>query len=213
MDDALVPISRVAIETALDELILNQRGADLQRIVLPLAKRRCPELVANELSKDGGEDGFIASTSSSDAPHLAVASSITAKWSKVRADIERIRERKPRLERLWFYTPHSVSALLADSWISKARAHFGVDLVVFPREDLVQELLRPDNRYLLENHLRLPRSTQPPTAFRAIFSTSSRRSVANTWVPKRDLFRLVGGTPSSAPSTNGSVTLRARPVT
>jgi hypothetical protein len=54
-------INRPMLELALDELIANRRGADLQRLALPLARELCPGLVANELTKDGGEDAFLAS--------------------------------------------------------------------------------------------------------------------------------------------------------
>jgi hypothetical protein len=48
------------IEKGLDELIAHQRSADFQRAAIRLAQARCPELIASELSHDGGEDAFTA---------------------------------------------------------------------------------------------------------------------------------------------------------
>jgi hypothetical protein len=60
--DADQTIQRSRIETALEELISNNRAVDFQRIAVRLAQARCPDLIASELSHDGGEDAFTAYT-------------------------------------------------------------------------------------------------------------------------------------------------------
>ena len=97
-------ITRSELERALDELISNQRGVDFQRIAIPLARERCPALVASEISKDGGEDAYLIATLP-DGKILSVASSLTATPRKIRDDLQKIRRRKPQLNTLWFYTP------------------------------------------------------------------------------------------------------------
>jgi hypothetical protein len=67
----------VATEKALDEPIANQRSTDFQRIALRLAQARCQELIASEISHDGGEDAFTAHAATG-GRHLAVACSLTA---------------------------------------------------------------------------------------------------------------------------------------
>lgn len=140
MHDRAELASRPAVENALDELILNKRWADFQRVALPLARAICPALVANEITKDGGEDGFLASAVV-DRQVLAAACSITASWEKIQTDLERIKDRKPELAALWFFTPRSVTAVTSDPWRKRAREEFGVELTVFPREHIVQQLI------------------------------------------------------------------------
>jgi hypothetical protein len=155
MHDRAELASRLAVERALDELILNRRWADFQRIALPLARAICPALVANEITRDGGEDGFLASAVV-DRQVLAAACSITASWEKIETDLERIKGRKPELTALWFFTPRPVTAVTSDPWRKRAREEFGVELSVFPREHIVQQLLEPRHQYLLHHHLHLP---------------------------------------------------------
>src|SRR4030081_3333863 len=95
------------IEKALDELIANQRSADFQRVAIRLAQARCPELIASELSHDGGEDAFTAHAVIG-GRHLAVGCSLTATPGKIKSDLESIRRRKPHINELWFFTPKGV---------------------------------------------------------------------------------------------------------
>jgi hypothetical protein len=148
-------INRHALETALNDLIVNQRGLDFQRIAVPLARQRCWNLVASEPSKDGGEDAFFAGVSSNWRT-LAVACSITATEEKIRNDLTRIQGRKPHLATLWFYTPQGPTALKTDKWRALVKNEFGVDLVVFSREEIVGLLLDPANHYLAHNNLGIP---------------------------------------------------------
>jgi hypothetical protein len=76
-------VSRSQIEVALDDLTRNLRGFDFQRIAITLACCREPQLAANEVMQDGGEDAFWVGTDPSDLQPLAIACSITANWSSL----------------------------------------------------------------------------------------------------------------------------------
>jgi hypothetical protein len=148
-------MSRLRVEAALDEMICSQRWADFQRIAVPLARELRPDLIANELTQDGGEDAYVAATPDGQHP-LAVACSLTARWSTVEKNLLRILERKPDLTALWFFTPVGVRAITTDDWRALARTRFNVELTVFSREHMVQRLQEPKYEYLWRNHLRCP---------------------------------------------------------
>ena len=79
MDAGSSLLNRADLERALDDLIVNQRWAEFQRIALALARGLCPALIANELWKDGGEDGFVADVALNDGRVLAGARSKTTR--------------------------------------------------------------------------------------------------------------------------------------
>lgn len=146
-------LNRAEFQSALDDVVANQRGIDFQRIAIPLARERCPQIVANEVTKDGGADGFLATVSLDDKHVLAVGCSITATWAKVRHDLRTLKERNRELSAFWFYTARVVTAELADKWCESAKQEFQVSLTVFSREEIVQRLLEPQNHYLARLHL------------------------------------------------------------
>lgn len=156
MSQSETKLSRTRLEQAIDDLIRNQRGIDFQRIALQLARQIRPDIVANEIAQDGGEDGVLANLRIDGNSALAIACSITATWGKIHQDLDRIKSRRPQLSGLWFYTPQRVTTRTSDEWKAKARERFGVELTVFSREDLVSRLLEPRNRHLAHHHLGLP---------------------------------------------------------
>lgn len=177
MNSPHAALSQAALEAALDDLIANQRGIDFQRIAIPLAVQRRPDIVANEVTKDGGEDGFIASVALDDKHLLAVGSSLTATWRKIRDDLRRVKGRKPEVSAFWFYTPQVVTTVLTDKWRDKAEKEFTVSLTVISREDTVQRLLEPQNHYLARYRLGLavPTADGLEEARQALAESKDRR--------------------------------------
>jgi hypothetical protein len=183
-------LNRALLESALDEVIANQRGIDFQRIAIPLARHRCPQIVANEVTKDGGADGFLATVSLDQKRVLAVGCSITASWRKIRKDIETAKGRNSDLTAFWFYTAKGVTAELTDKWRESAKDDFGVSLTVFSREEIVQRLLEPQNQYLARLHLGIaaPESIRMDDT-RAQLAQSAQRRI-DAWLLHHMDFRL-----------------------
>ena len=46
-------ISLTTINQALEELILQEEGFRFQRLAVAMAKKRCPQLIATEIHRDG----------------------------------------------------------------------------------------------------------------------------------------------------------------
>lgn len=149
--DAKQTLRRSQIETSLEELISNNRAADFQRVAVRLAQERCPDLIASELSHDGGEDAFTAYTVG--GRQLAVACSLTATLAKIKSDLEVIRTRKPHISELWFFTPKPVRSRTSDAWRKTLAEDHKVALTLITREEIVSRLMEPRFRYLLVQHL------------------------------------------------------------
>ena len=149
------------INRAIEDLILNERGIDFQRIAISLAKERWPEVVATEVKKDGGEDGLTHSYLTKDGKRFRVASSITNTYEKVKGDLKSIYERGVTLDLLIFYTPKKVFNRYVDDWKRKIREKFGCELLVISREDIIHELLKPQNHWICSTFLGLDVPTSP----------------------------------------------------
>lgn len=143
------------INHALDALVVHEEGIKFQRLALSLAKTRWPELVAAEVKKDGGEDGLTHPYLTKSGKRFDIASSITATYGKVRGDVKRICGRGVKLDLLVFYTPVKVLNTKVDDWRRKISEEFGCELMVISREDIIQDLLRPQNHWMCSEFLGL----------------------------------------------------------
>ena len=152
---------RSTIKVALDELVANGRSADFQRMAVQLAKGRCPELIASELSHDGGEDAFPTYTALS-GRNLAVACSFTANLIKIESDLRQIRHRKPGTNELWFFTPKAVRSRTSDPWRKVLNEEHRVALTVFSQEEIVSSLMEPQFQDLLPQYLGIPSFVELP---------------------------------------------------
>lgn len=144
------------IDSAIQELIVHGAGFWFQRIAISLAKQRWPEMIAPEIFSDGGEDAFIPICFKSNGKHLSVGCSITDKYTKIRDDVETIKKRGKSLDVFVFYTPKKINNReWADKWAPKIKKYFGCDLILITREDIIQELLIPDNHWMCKVFLGL----------------------------------------------------------
>src|SRR5690348_8285787 len=86
-----MPISRVDIERALDEMISNEEGVRFQRLATRLAQQRWPDLIASEPKKDLGADAKSSGALSATGEGKVLACSITAKFGKIIGDAKQIK--------------------------------------------------------------------------------------------------------------------------
>jgi len=153
-------LSRAKIDTALDNLIANQRAVDFQRLAMQLARQKWPDIIASELSHDGGEDGFTILPLSQSDKGISVACSLTATKAKILLDCRRIKERKIQVDLLVFYTPRILRRLTWEPWQKEVNEDFHHDLQVISREDIAEMLLQPHNAWMCRRYLKLQISEQ-----------------------------------------------------
>jgi len=153
-------LSRAKIDTALDDLIANQRAVDFQRLAMQLARQKWPDIIASELSHDGGEDGFTILPLSQAGKGISVACSLTATKAKILSDCTRIKERQIQVDLLVFYTPRILRRLTWEPWQKEVNKDFHHDLQIISREDIAEILLQPHNAWMCKRYLNIQISEQ-----------------------------------------------------
>ena len=99
-----MPVSRVAIEHALDAIAFDEGGMRFQGLAVVLAKLRWPELIACERKKDLGLDAHAPAILSPLHVGMGLSSSITPELEKIQADAERAKPHFSDLQILVFVT-------------------------------------------------------------------------------------------------------------
>ena len=148
-------ITKTAILEALKELIAYEEGFRFQDLGVILAKKKCPELKANEPKSDLGLDAYAAGELFENGMGRGAACSNTATLTKIRSDIKKAQLNFGDLKILFFATPETVSEKKAKGWRDKVRKEYGVTLIVISRQEVVNELLRPENASLCASILRI----------------------------------------------------------
>jgi hypothetical protein len=83
-----MPVSRVAIERALDGIASDEGGMRFQGLAVVLAKLRWPELIACERKKDLGLDAHAPAILSPLHKGMGLSSSITPELEKIQGDCQ-----------------------------------------------------------------------------------------------------------------------------
>ena len=149
-------MKRSQIDTALDEIITQEKGVEFQRLAIQLAKKRWPNVIANEIHHDGGEDGTSIFTGIIGEESFAIGCSITGTLLKVKDDCKKIEQRQRKIDYFVFYTPNKISTNKSDEWKFEVKNIYRYDLIVISREDIAESLLDPANDWLAHQYLHIP---------------------------------------------------------
>ena len=149
------------IERALDDIVSNEDDVRFQRLATVLAQERWPGLIASERKKDLGRDALASAALAKDQKATALACSITASLTKVRADVEENCREIAALYTVVFSTPRKVTEYTKRRWAAAIRDKYGVDLIVQSREDFLTNLLKPINAPLCRSLLGISVPTEP----------------------------------------------------
>lgn len=152
---------RTEIEMALDELISNEAGFPFQSLAVVLAKLKWPDLVASEWKKDLGLDAHMPALLTQDGKGRGLACSVTATLGKIKADIKKIRENYSDVKILIFCTPDQVTKNKAKKWAITVKEDYNLDLILITREDIITDLMLPDNASICRTHLKIQIPIEP----------------------------------------------------
>lgn len=177
----LMPL-RSEIETALNELISNEEGMRFQGIAVALAKQKWPDLIASERKKDLGRDAYAPAILANDGRGRVLASSLTATIDKIQGDLDRIRQAISDLSILIFYTPRPVTEDTKQHWTKTIRDGYGIELAVISREDVISDLMSPNNASICESMLEIPLSHEPALADVIDKTRAAVSEVLASWV-------------------------------
>ena len=149
-------ILRSDIERALNELISQEGGMRFQGLAVVLGKQRWPELIARQRKKDFGLDAYAPASETPEGIGKGLAASITPSRGKIRDDAKAAKENFPDLEKLLFVTPRQVGNTDRRRWGEEIHEEYGIELLILEREDIIIELMMPENASLCASCLYLP---------------------------------------------------------
>jgi len=146
---------RTDIEKALDEMISNEEGMRFQGLAVVLAKLKWPDFIASERHNDLGLDAHIPASCANDNHEKGLASSLTPTIDKIKKDIGRFQSHYPNVKILIFATPHKVTNQQAESWKETIWRDCSIELQIISREDVITDLMLPDNASICSSHLNI----------------------------------------------------------
>ena len=154
-------VRRTDIEAALDDLVLHEDGIRFQRLAVVLAKEKWPDMIASEVKKDLGLDAHAPGLLAGDRKGRGLACSLTATLTKIKQDVDKIRQQAPDVKTLIFATPRRVTNYTAMEWADDVRKECGIELIVVSREDIITDLILPSNASICRNHLGIHVAVEP----------------------------------------------------
>jgi Fe2+ or Zn2+ uptake regulation protein len=113
-----------------------------------------------------------------------VACSNTATLTKIREDIEEAQKHFSDLKVLFFATPRPVSEKKAKGWREKVKKDYGIILIVISREEVISELLKPENASLCSSVLRIPTMIGVSLEQTASDCRAAMAEINAWWVPR-----------------------------
>jgi hypothetical protein len=173
---------RSQVITALEERTAYRSGFDFQSLAVILAQRRWPQLIASEWNSDYGLDAYGPGELFPDGDGRGLACSNTATLAKIKGDLTKAKDRFPELKVLLFATPQQVHKPQEIEWHEAIWNEFGVKLTVIPREDLIGDLLKPENIGLCETHLGIQLPAREASEEELVVAVrAANREISSKW--------------------------------
>ena len=123
-------IIRTKIQLALNALIEERNGTAFQRLAYQCLRSRWPSLTSVAEQNDLGEDAITILDETSDGVVRSLACSLTAKWSKVSSDANKIADQRSDVQELIFATPKTITRKTQRNWEKCIREQFVIFLGV-----------------------------------------------------------------------------------
>ncbi|XEG73696.1 hypothetical protein QA447_05550 [Pseudomonas sp. abacavir_1] len=152
---------RTDIERALDELASQEEGMRFQGLAVVLGKKRWPELIARQRKKDLGLDAYAPSSLATDSIGKGLAASITPTLKKISDDAKTAKENFPDLRKLLFVTSAKVGNADRKRWEEAIRKDYDVELHILEREEIITQMMMPENASLRASFLHLDTNPEP----------------------------------------------------
>ncbi|MEX3934823.1 NACHT domain-containing NTPase [Paraburkholderia phymatum] len=179
-----MPVLRIDIERALDELASQEEGMRFQGLSVVLGKKRWPELIARQRKKDFGLDAYAAATLTPEKIGKGLAASITPTLKKISDDAKTAKEHFPDLKALLFVTPAKVGNADRKKWEKAIYDDLGLDLHIIEREEIVTQMMMPENASLRASFLRLDVESEPQIVDLIEKTRRAADAITRTWAGK-----------------------------
>jgi len=155
-----------------------------QGLAVVLGKKRWPELIARQRKKDFGLDAYAPASLTPEKIGKGLAASITGKLVKISGDLKTANPEFPDLRMLLFVTSASVSNLNRKKWEEAIQNEYGVELHIIEREEIITQMMMPENASLRASFLHLDIEAEPQGTDLIDRTKRTAAAVMQTWARK-----------------------------
>ena len=177
----MMALLRTDVERALDELVSQEEGKRFQGLAVVLGKKFWPELVSRQRKKDFGLDAYAPASLAPDSIGKGLAASITPTLKKISDDAKTAKEHFPDLRKLLFVTPAKVGNADRRRWEEAIPRDHGVVLHLIEREEIITQMMMPENVALCASFLSLHVVVEPQVADLVERIKRAAMTVARAW--------------------------------
>jgi len=185
-------ILRTDIERALDEISSQEEGMRFQGLAVVLGKKRWPELIAHQRKKDLGLDAYAPARLTPEKIGKGLAASITPTLKKLSDDAKTAKENYPDLKAILFVTPAKVGQTKRKQWEEEMQRDHDLELHILEREEIITEMMMPENASLQASFLNLESEPEPQTADLIDKTRRAADVVVRTWARRTKGRPLIG---------------------
>lgn len=177
-------VLRTDIERALDELASQEEGMRFQGLAVVLGKKRWPELIARQRKKDLGLDAYAPASLAPESIGKGLAASITPTLKKISDDAKTAKKNFPDLRKLLFVTSAKVGNADRKRWEEAIQENHGVELHIIEREEIITQMMMPENASLRASFLHLDIDAEPQVADLIERTRRAAKAVTRAWAGK-----------------------------
>lgn len=177
-------VLRTDIERALDELASQEEGMRFQGLAVVLGKKHWPELIARQRKKDLGLDAYAPANLTPEKIGKGLAASITPTLKKISDDAETAKKNFFDLNTLLFVTPAKVGNANRKLWEEAIQKDHGLELHIIEREEIITQMMMPENASLRASFLHLDIDAEPVVADLIVRTRRAAHAVTRTWAGK-----------------------------
>ena len=177
-------VLRVDIERGLDELVSQEEGMRFQGLAVVLGKKRWPELFAHQRKKDFGLDAYASADLTQEKFGKGLAASITPTLKKISDDAKTAKKNYPDLQALLFVTPAKVGNADRKRWEKAINIDPGLQLHIIEREEIITQMMMPENASLCASFLHLDIDAEPTDAELINKTRRATEAVTQAWARK-----------------------------
>ncbi|MDI6528953.1 hypothetical protein QMA71_25760 [Pseudomonas otitidis] len=175
---------RTDIERALDELASQEEGMRFQGLAVVLGKKRWPELIARQRKKDLGLDAYAPASLTAENIGKGLAASITPTLKKISDDADTAKKNFPDLRKLLFVTSAKVGNADRKRWEEAIQKDHSVTLHIIEREEIITQMMMPENASLRASFLRLDIDVEPQVADLTERTKRAANAVTRAWAAR-----------------------------
>ena len=136
--------------------------------------------------KNFGLDAYASANLCPDNIGKGLAASITPKLSKISEDAETAKEHYPDLNYLLFVTSEKVGNTDQQKWTREIRNKSGLELFIIEREEIITQLMMPENASLCSSFLYFNVDFEPTIADLIKKTKRAALSVNQAWARKTE---------------------------